>query len=121
MVNQVIKVNPESDQWKEDLKTTLSELLSKKYRLFINIDRDRSEIWIMENIWSEDRMLNLKFTGTKELEVRIEPILAKRHIDLITTLAAKYMSDGILKTVEHITKSIINDPSAPTTKIEFLP
>jgi hypothetical protein len=113
-------VNPESDIWIEDLKATLNELLAKKYRLSINVDRDRSEIWIMENIWSEDRMLNLKFVGTRELEVRIEPILAKRHIDLIVNLIAKYLTNGILDTIEYVTKLIINDQLAPTTKIEFL-
>jgi hypothetical protein len=120
MVNQVIKVNPESDKWIEDLKATLDELITRKHRLFISVNRRFNEIWITGNIFREENSLHLKFTGTEELTIRIEPPLLKRHVSLIVNAIAKYLSNGILETVKYVTESIINDPLAPTTEIEFL-
>jgi hypothetical protein len=120
MVNQVIKVNPESDKWMEDLKATLNELISKKYRLFISVNRKFNEIWITENILVEDKTLNLKFIGTEELTIRIEPPLLKRHINMVVDTIAKYLSNGILETTKYVTENIINDPIAPIVAIEFL-
>ena len=120
MVIQIYKVNPESDRWINDIENTLRELISKKYRLFINVYRKFDEIWIMENIWREEKALNLKFVGTEILTIKIEPPLLKRYATLITNIIVQYLTNGIQKTVEYTTQQIINDPNSPTTSIEFL-
>jgi hypothetical protein len=120
MVYRIYKINPENDAWISDLTDYLSRLRKERVRIYIRADRKYEEITVMENIFEEENVLNVKFLGNYELIIRAEPEICQHHVPLIVNLIQQYLTNGIAKTVQYLTEKLLNDTAAPPTKIEFL-
>ena len=120
MVYRIYKINPESDRWVQDLTVDLFDLRNQKVRVYIKVEKRYDEIRVMENIFSEDHILSVKFLGTEELIIRIEPDVPEHYIPIIVDVILMFLTHNITKTVQYLTEKLVNDISAPSAKIEFL-
>jgi hypothetical protein len=120
MVYQIYKINSESDKWIQDLLLNLLELKTSRVRIYIKVEKRYDEIRVMENIFTEDHILSVKFLGTEELIIRIEPDVPEHYIPIIVDVILMFLTHNITKTVQYLTEKLVNDISAPSAKIEFL-